>query len=138
MDAEAVINYIFDQCPISVAQAQKIKPSLRKDGTWSVTFGSDYGDFLYVVDSKTGEILENNEPDIEAARAAGTAKEKLTVPDAINAALKAASVSGADAQDIKASSKPDGSFVITFKTSAGEYMFVVDGSSGKILDSIVP
>ena len=54
---------VFAVCPISAKQTYGMTISL-KHPTWVVTFNSDYGHFSYVVDAKTGEILEKDEPEV--------------------------------------------------------------------------
>ena len=138
VDPDNVTEIVFSQCPISSWQANKIKSKKSKDGNWTVTFGSDFGDFMYVVDGKTGEILEKQEPDVEAIRAAGTVKEKLSPPDAIKIAVEAASVPRKEAQDVNVAFKPDNTYAVTFKTDAGKYMYVLDAYTGEIKDSMTP
>ena len=138
VDPDNVTEIVFSQCPISSWQANKIKSKKSKDGNWTVTFGSDFGDFMYVVDGKTGEILEKQEPDVEAIRTAGTVKEKLSPPDAIKIAVEAASVPRKEAQDVNVAFKPDNTYAVTFKTDAGKYMYVLDAYTGEIKDSMTP
>ncbi|MDO4404903.1 MAG: PepSY domain-containing protein [Atopobiaceae bacterium] len=56
-------NAVFAVCPISAKQAYEMTIKL-KNPTWVVTFNSDFGYFSYVVDAKTGEILEKDEPEV--------------------------------------------------------------------------
>jgi hypothetical protein len=63
IDSAAAKNAVFAVCPIPSKLAYGMKISLKLP-TWVVTFDSMYGHFSYVVDAKTGEVLEKDEPEL--------------------------------------------------------------------------
>ena len=95
---DEAIDRAFDECPIDIMLAEDIKVSQKSGGNWSVSFGSKYGDFSYLVDGSTGEILEKEEPEID---------EKPSDPasDAIDACFNALEGYNGGAENIKLSTK---------------------------------
>ena len=138
LDAEGILNAVFDACPIDITQARSIKPAPGKDDTWTVTFDSDYGSFTYVVDGYTGEILERTEPDIEAAKAQEGFTEPLAVTDIMNKAFDACPLRVDQLQNIRPSQRADGTWAVTFDSEYGPFLYVVDGTTGEILDKTEP
>lgn len=137
VDDARALDIVFETCPISIEQAKKLKVSHRADGSWAVSFGSAYGDFMYVVDAD-GNLVERNEPDIESAKKEEGFQEDLTAEDAINKAFSVCPIKIPEAKNIKVSLRTDGTWTISFGSEYGDFMYVVDGHSGEILDRIEP
>ena len=138
LDTEGILNSVFDNCPIDITLARKIKPSPGKNDTWTVTFESDYGDFMYVVDAFTGEILERSEPDMEAVKAEEGFTEPLAVTDIMNNVFAVAPIRVDQMQDIRPSMRADGTWAVTFDSDYGSFLYVVDGTTGEILEKTEP
>ena len=138
LDADAVISKVFAECPITIDKATKLKVSLGADENWKVSFGSAYGDFLYVVDSLTGKIIDRTEPDVETAKAQGTAKEPLNAEEAINKVISICPIKPPEMKNIKASKRSDGNWTVTFGSDYGDFLYIVDGSTGAILEKTEP
>lgn len=47
---DEAIDKAFDECPIDIMLAEDIRVSQKSGGNWSVSFGSKYGNFSYLVD----------------------------------------------------------------------------------------
>ena len=113
---EEAIDAAFDECPIDIMLAEGIKVS-QTGGNWKISFGSKYGDFSYVVDGSTGEILEKNEPEIN---------EKPADPasDALDACFDALDGYNGGAENIKLSMKTidgDLNVAVTFDWNGKAY-----------------
>ena len=133
-----IFDLIYKACPIKPEQMKNIKLSSRSDGKLIVTFGSDYGDFLYIVDVYTGEILEREEPDVEGMIASGAARKALSFQEILDAIAKKCPVRISEMRDIHTSTRPDGAWVVTFGSDLGDYLYVIDPYTGQILDSTEP
>ena len=134
--AGEAIDAVYQVLPIDRSLMKNIKVTRRADDVWVVTFTSDYGDFLYAFDINTGELLEREEPDIAAAEAAGV-RVSLTAQQAFDAVFAVTPVEPKDRQDVQIAKNGD-DWVITFTAPNGEYLYVVDGYSGEILDKDEP
>ena len=135
---EGILKAVFDNCPIDITTAKDIKPKPGNNDTWIVTFGSDFGEFVYVVDGYTGEILERTEPDMEAARAQEGFVEPLAVTDIMNKAFDACPLRVDQLQNIRPSQRADGTWAVTFDSEYGSFLYVIDGTTGEILDKNEP
>ena len=134
--AEEALDAVYRVLPIDRSLMEQIKVKRRADDVWVVTFTSDYGDFLYTIDAKTGEFLEREEPDIEAAKAAGT-QVSLTAQQAFDAVFAVTPVGPKDRQDVRIS-KSGSDWVVTFIGPDGDYLYIVDSRTGEILDKDEP
>ena len=134
--AEDALDAVYRVLPIDRSLMEQIKVKRRADDAWVVTFTSDYGDFLYAIDSKTGEFLEREEPDIEAAKAAGVSVS-LTAQQAFDAVFAATPVKPNERQNVNIS-KNGSDWVVTFTGPDGDYLYVVDSRTGEILDKDEP
>ncbi len=138
LSTEEILDAVFDNCPIDITMAKEIKPKPGNNDTWNVTFGSDYGEFIYVVDAYTGEILERTEPDMEAARAQEGFVEPLAITDIMNKVFAASPIRVDQMQDIRPSQRADGTWAVTFESESGSFLYVVDGTTGEILEKTEP
>ena len=134
--AEEALTTVYRILPIDRSLMEKIKVKRRADDVWEVSFTSDYGDFLYAIDSKTGEILERTEPDVEAVKSAG-APVSLTAQQAFDAVFAVTPVGPKDRQNVRVS-KSGGNWVVTFTGPNGDYRYTVDSRNGEILGRSEP
>ena len=138
LTAEQVREIVREISPVAFSEAKNFKVSYTKDMGWIVTFGSDFGDFIYVVDDYTGEILEREEPDVEGMIASGAARKALSFQEILDAIAKKCPVRISEMRDIHTSTRPDGAWVVTFGSDLGDYLYVIDPYTGQILDSTEP
>ena len=127
---EEAIDAAFDECPIDIMLAEGIKVS-QTSGNWKISFGSKYGDFSYVVDGSTGEILEKNEPEID---------EKPADPasDALDACFDALDGYNGGAENIKLSMKTidgDLNVAVTFDWNGKAYDMLYNTVTGEVIDN---
>ena len=130
IDSGEAIDRAFDECPIDIMLAEGIKVS-QTGGNWKISFGSKYGDFSYLVDGSTGEILEKNEPEID---------EKPSDPasDAISACFDALDGYDGRAENIKLSMKTiDGeqNVAVTFDWNGKAYDMLYNTVTGEVIDN---
>ncbi len=138
LSADEVLDAVFKACPIDITAAQKLKTSPKGDDTWTVSFGSSYGDFLYVVDGFTGEILEKTEPDLEAAKAQAASAGPLSTDDVMNRVFGVCPLTPDKLSNIKLSQRSDGVWTVTFDSADGPFLYLVDGNTGEILEKTEP
>ena len=138
LDSAGALDKIFEECPIDRIMAKKISSSLQPDTVWLITFSSDYGDFLYMVDAFTGEILEKEEPDVEALRASGAVQDYLTAEEAMDIVRDVCPIGFGEAQNLKTSWRTNQHWVITFDSDYGPFSYDVDGLTGEIVEKEEP
>ena len=136
LSADDILTCVFQECPIDIGMAKSIKVARRADDCWAVTFGSGYGDFLYVVDAY-GEIISKSEPDVEAAKAAGV-QEPLSHEDVFNRVFAQCPIKVSEMKDLNIASGADGSWIVTFGSDYGDFLYRVDGLTGEILERSEP
>ena len=124
---DEAIDCVFDECPIDIMLAEGIKVS-QTGGNWKISFGSKYGDFSYLVDGSTGEILEKNEPEID---------EKPSDPasDAIDACFSSLEGYDGKAENIKLNTKRvDGELIVnmTFDWNGKAYDMTYNAETGAV------
>jgi hypothetical protein len=127
---EEAIDKAFDECPIDIMLAEGIKVS-QKGGNWKISFGSKYGDFSYLVDGSSGEILEKSEPEIN---------EKPADPasDALDACFDALDGYNGGAENIKLSMKTidgDLNVAVTFDWNGKAYDMLYNTVTGEVIDN---
>lgn len=98
LDSDAILDIVAEACPISLAEATDIKVSAVSDGACTVTFGSAYGDFSYMVDVLTGEILDKTEPEMTDEQ-----KSDDPIENGINACFNSIDGYSGGAENIKVS-----------------------------------
>lgn len=138
LDSSSIFHAVFDVCPISSREAEgTLVGMIKDDGTRTVTFGSPYGDFEYVVDARTGEILKKSEPEItDEARAANSLLSSKEIKDIV---FEVCPVSARDAYGTSMHYvKEDRTWNVTFGSPYGDFAYVVDAHSGEILDKDEP
>ena len=138
LDPEAVIDLVFNQCPISIGQAKNLKVAPQKNDTWSVTFDSDYGNFAYKVDGTTREVIEKAEPDLEAVKAQESFSEPLDAEGAINRVFSVSPIKIPEMKNIKAAKRTNDSWAVTFDSDYGSFLYVIDAKTGEILEKNEP
>ena len=138
MDAGEAISIAENASGLEFMQITNRKLSHKADGSWSVTLESAYGDFTYVIDPNTRQILDRSEPDMEAVRQQEGFKEPLSREEIEKIALDAA---GLKRQDVVHwySSTGNGTCELKLELENGsQYYFKIDGTTGDILDRIDP
>lgn len=138
IDSSGALDRIFEECPIERIMAKDITFSMQPEMVWLVTFSSDYGDFLYMVDALTGEITDREEPDVEAIRASGTVKDYLTAEEAIDIIMDICPIGFGEMRDLKTSWRTDKCWTVTFDSDYGGFRYQLDGLTGEILDREEP
>ena len=135
MDSEQALDAVMAACPLDVHSMKDIKASRKSDNSWLVTFNSDYGDFMYLVDGYTGEILERDEPDMSE----NPEQEMIPSEQALDIAEAASGLKSGSFRDIKVARRSgEDRWVVTFTTDYGGHMYVIDGITGEILDREEP
>ena len=128
MDAAAAV------CPLRASAITKRKVSKHLDGTWTITFGSEYGDFIYMVDGLTGEILEKTEPDIPENGTPAASSDPFG--DAISACFSSLPGYRGGAENIKVSmTSRDGqqAVMVTFDWNGEPYTMFYGTETQKLL-----
>ena len=133
------LSYCIEKvCPIEFTMWRENAICYRMDGNARYRFNSDYGTFLYVVDTVTGEIIEKEEPDIEAARSQEGFREQLSSDELYDIVFDLCPVKRAEADKISRVYSPDGSWEITITTVYGDFFYKVDAYTGEVQDRIEP
>ena len=132
-----LLELVFQQSPIDFSQSKAIRTSLQSDDSVAVRFGSAYGDFLYVIDYFTGEILDREEPDVDAALADPDFQERLSSDDILTSVFNKCPLDIANAKNIKLAFRADDRWTVTFGSAYGDFFYVVD-PYGEILDVSEP
>ena len=138
LDSGTALDLVFEECPMDRLMAKKITYSMQPENVWLITFTSDYGDFLYMVDAFTGEIVDKEEPDVEALRASGAVQEYLTADDAMDIVREVCPISFSEALNMKNSWRTTKHWVISFDSDYGPFSYEVDGLTGEILEKEEP
>ncbi len=138
MDTDEAMRLAEQMSGLSFEQITKRKGSRKADGSIVITLGSIYGDFMYHFDINTREVLEKEEPDIEAVRSQEGFAEPLGEEEIIKIAVEAA---GLKRQDVshESISLSNSVWRLTLDVVDGrQFYFEIDGMSGEILDRIDP
>ncbi len=138
MDTDEAMSLAEQLSGLSFGQITKRKGTRKADGSIIITLSSAYGDFIYHFDVNTREVIDKEEPDIEAVRSQEGFTEPLSDEEIMNIALEAA---GLKQQDVphRSVSVSNSVWKITLDTSDGrQFYFEIDGVSGEILDRIDP
>lgn len=110
----------------------------RLDGNCCYRFNSDYGVFLYVIDTVTGELIEKDEPDMEAAREQEGFREQLSTDEIMDIVSGICPIDKSTADKISRKSNPDGTTDITFVTKYGDFFYKVDVYTGEVIEKSEP
>ena len=136
--AKDLSDCIIEVCPIEFSRWRDNAICYRMDGNARYRFNSDYGTFLYVIDTVTGEIVEKEEPDIEAARAQEGFREQLSSDEIYDIVFDLCPVKRSEADNISRVYSPDESWEITISTVYGDFFYKVDAYTGEVRDRIEP
>ena len=131
-------GWVEKVCPIEFTRWKDIAVCYQMDGNARYRFNSDYGVFLYVIDTVSGDIIAKEEPDIEAARSREGFREELSSDEIYDIVFGLCPVQRSAADKISRSYSPDGSWEITIATVYGDFFYKVDAYSGEVLDKIEP
>lgn len=137
-EAQELYHVICDVCPVETGYVKNIKMQKQPDGLWTVTFDSFYGPFLYVIDLETREIRDSEEPDIEAARAQTDFREPMEFGELLSAAFRECPLGMEQTGRITSSMRTDDTLALSFTSAYGEFLYVLDPFTGKVLEKEEP
>ena len=129
-----ISGYVAKACPASEEHWMERAMCCTMDGNVRYSFTTEYGPFQYVVNSLNGDILEREEPDIDAVREQEDFREKLTSDEIYEYVFKVCPVERSAAEKIARQSDADGNWNITITTVFGDFFYKVDAYTGEILD----
>ena len=135
---EQTMDIAFAECPVDRILASQRKVHMSLDGTGTVTFHTDFGDYYYLIDTCTGGILDRAEPDLEEARKAEGFREPLSADEVYDIVSAACPIDLSVAQGIRVQRDDSGIWTYLFGSAYGDFFYQIDGYSGKILDSMEP
>jgi hypothetical protein len=135
---EETMDIAFAECPVDRILASQRRVHMSLDGTGTVTFHTDFGDYYYRIDTCTGEILDREEPDLEEARQAEGFREPLDADEVHDIVSAACPIDLSVAQGIRVERDDSGIWTYLFGSAYGDFFYQIDGYSGKILDSMEP
>ena len=128
-----------DICPVEFALWRNNAVHYRlEDGNCVLTFTTDYGEFLYVLDIITGEILDKSEPDMDAARAQEGFREPMSKDELWAIVEEQVPFYMSSAKKTRTAQTPDGNREFFIETIYGDYYYLLDGYTGEILDREEP
>ena len=136
LETQAIMDAVFDASSASVAEAENIHMGLEKDGKVEVTFTTSAGEYAYVVDAYTGEVLEKTEPDAAAASAPAETKSSDPTEAAINACFDSLEGYNGGAENIKVKVvEANGSqqVEVQFDWDGQHHEMVYDVASGQVV-----
>ena len=133
-----ISGYVAKACPASEEHWMERAMCCTMDGNVRYSFTTEYGPFQYVVNSLNGDILEREEPDIDAVREQEGSREKLTSDEIYEYVFKICPVERSSAEKIARQSDADGNWNITITTVFGDFFYKVDAYTGEILDKEEP
>ena len=138
LTSEEIMDLVFEICPVDRILCSHRKVSLGTDGIGTVTFHTDYGDYMYRVDRSTGEILDREEADIEAARAQEGFREPLSNDEVHDIVFGMCPIESSQASKIKVARSDEGVWEFTIESVYGQFYYSIDGYTGELLDSLEP
>lgn len=138
LTTEEIEDLVFEVCPVDRILCSHRKVKISLDGTVTVTFHTDYGDYMYQVDRSTGEILDREEADIEAARAQEGFREPLTNDEVHDIVSGLCPIEMTQASKINVRRSDEGIWEFTLDSVYGQFYYSIDGYTGEVLDSIEP
>ena len=140
MDAltAAVFETVRENCPIDASFAKHIKCSKASDGTVTMSFDTVYGHFIYKLDATGKKILEKDEPDIEAARAQKGFKEPIGHDELMRLMFEACPIGSGRTEKLKVAMQENDTYLITFGSVYGDFRYLMDIFTGKILEKEEP
>ena len=125
-------------CPLDLTEWDDVRIYyLAENANCVITFTTKYGDFLYVMDSITGELADKREPDIDAVRQQEGFTESI---DSIEAQRIAEDASGVDIlaiSDREIYLEGD-AYKYSFNSPYGTFFYTIDAKTGKITDRVEP
>lgn len=128
LDADSAVDYVINDCGISVAYLSEIKVSNPDEKTIKVTFKYNNEEGLYLFDKATGEVLEKNVP-----KASNDNSSSDPFQDALNAAFDSLEGYKGGAENIKVSSSGN-IITVKFEWNGEKYEFRYDINTKKIVD----
>lgn len=108
-----------------------------EDANCVVTFTTKYGDYLYVMDSITGELVDKSEPDADAVRQEEGFTEGVDSEEAQRIAEEASGVDILVITDRVIRQNGD-VYEYSFNSPYGAYIYTIDAKTGKIIDRTEP
>ena len=133
-----MLDIALAACPVDDMLCSRKKVGAAKDGACMVTFHTDYGDYMYMISETTGEILDREEPDLEAARSREGFREPLTGDETYDIVFNLCPIQSSQAQNINVQRSEEGIWEYTIESVYGTYFYSLDGYTGEILDRIEP
>jgi len=125
-------------CPLDLTEWDDVRIHyLAENANCVITFTTKYGNFLYVMDSITGELADKHEPDIDAVRQQEGFTEGI---DSIEAQRIAEDASGVDIlaiSDREIYLEGD-AYKYSFNSPYGTFFYTIDAKTGKITDRVEP
>lgn len=138
MNADELMVRAAAVSPVDLTEWDNIAIHYRiEDANCVITFTSKYGDFLYVMDSVTGELADKQEADIDAVRQQEDYTEGVDMEEAQRIAEAA---SGLDILVITDRViRPEGNFYeYTFSSPYGDFYYKIDMQTGEIVEKSEP
>ena len=136
LSSDEIYEYVFKTCPVERSSAEKIARQADSDGNWNITITTVYGDFFYKVDAYTGEILDREEPDVDAMRAQGV-EDPITSERALEIAEAECPLEYWQINSRKTAKTEDG-FKVTLGSEAGDFVYDIDRLTGAIVSKTEP
>ena len=138
IDSSDLMVKAYGFCPVDLAEWDDVKIHyLAKNANCVITFTTKYGDFLYVMDSITGELVDKREPDIDAVRQEEDFTEGIDMEEAQRIAEAASGVDILAITDRKIHKTGD-VFEFSFNSPYGPFAYTIDANTGKIIDRVEP
>ena len=138
IDSSDLMVKAYGFCPVDLAEWDDVKIHyLAKNANCVITFTTKYGDFLYVMDSITGELVDKREPDIDAVRQEEDFTEGIDMEEAQRIAEAASGVDILAITDRKIHKTGD-VFEYSFNSPYGPFAYTIDANTGKIIDRVEP
>ena len=139
LDHEAISNSAAEACPVEeILWTGRFLRYRLPDCAAAYTFSTDYGPYLYVVDTITGQVVDKAEADMDAARAQEGFREPLTSDEVHTIVSEACPLEHMSDGKISVNHAPDGNWHFTIDSAYGQFYYVVDGYTGEILDRVEP
>lgn len=136
LDSSAALAAAEAACPLTFDEITDRTVGKEGAGVFVITLGSPYGEFIYKIDQKTGEVLERTEPEITERT---TDSRALTdTGDGLSLAEKAFPLdSGAILS--RTVNRGDGTvWTVTLGTAYGDFIYQIDPKEGTIIGSTEP
>ena len=138
IDSSDLMVKAYGFCPVDLAEWDDVKIHyLAKNANCVITFTTKYGDFLYVMDSITGELVDKREPDIDAVRQEDGFTEGIDMEEAQRIAEAASGVDILAITDRKIHKTGD-VYEYSFNSPYGPFAYTIDANTGKIIDRVEP